>query len=289
MKKVFFITALLAVSVAVSACHTIIPIDEESSAVQSAETSSAVSVESSVNMSEEPTSDENSRDSESSEAVSIPSYESSEALSEPSSEETSDEASEEPSEISEEPSTPDESSQADADPVLGSLFTPYYRIMKSGKYMLKTVESKIVGGEAMPYTTTVYRDGDKAYITIEESYGATSELLIRDDSTYWLDAMSKQAIRSDGTESLDAERVLFTDGIRYLRKDIITRFDSEYECEVYTDSRGQEFTFGFSSGGVIQLYRFYNKEKKDTITIDIDISANITAAIFEIPDDYSIS
>ena len=101
--------------------------------------------------------------------------------------------------------------------------------------------------------------------------------------------MSKQAIRSDGTESLDAERVLFTEGIRYLRKDIITRFDNEYECEVYTDSRGQEFTFGFSSGGVIQLYRFYDKEKKDTITIDIDVSANITAGIFEIPDDYSIS
>ena len=235
-------------------------------------------------MSEEPSSD-----AESSEAPSVPSYESSETFSEPSSEETSEEPSEEPSETSEEPSTPDESSQADDTPVLGSLFAPYYRIMKSGKYMLKTVESKIVGGEAMPYTTTIYRDGDKAYITIEESYGATSELLIRDGSTYWLDAMSKQAIRSDGTESLDAERVLFTEGIRYLRKDIITRFDSEYECEVYTDSRGQEFTFGFSSGGVIQLYRFYDKEKKDTITIDIDVSANITAGIFEIPDDYSIS
>lgn len=281
MKKIFFITALLAVSVAVTACHTVIPIDE-SSAAQSDEASSAVSVESTVNMSEEPSSEENSRDAESSEAPSVPSYESSETFSEPSSEETSEEP-------SEEPSTPDESSQADDTPVLGSLFAPYYRIMKSGKYMLKTVESKIVGGEAMPYTTTIYRDGDKAYITIEESYGATSELLIRDGSTYWLDAMSKQAIRSDGTESLDAERVLFTEGIRYLRKDIITRFDSEYECEVYTDSRGQEFTFGFSSGGVIQLYRFYDKEKKDTITIDIDVSANITAGIFEIPDDYSIS
>lgn len=288
MKKIFFITALLAVSMAVSACHTVIPIDE-SSAAQSDETSSAVSVESTVNMSEEPSSEENSRDAESSEAPSVPSYESSETFSEPSSEETSEEPSEEPSETSEEQSTPDESSQADDTPVLGSLFAPYYRIMKSGKYMLKTVESKIVGGEAMPYTTTIYRDGDKAYITIEESYGATSELLIRDGSTYWLDAMSKQAIRSDGTESLDAERVLFTEGIRYLRKDIITRFDSEYECEVYTDSRGQEFTFGFSSGGVIQLYRFYDKEKKDTITIDIDVSANITAGIFEIPDDYSIS
>lgn len=283
MKKIFFITALLAVSMAVSACHTVIPIDE-SSAAQSDEASSAVSVESTVNMSEEPSSD-----AESSEAPSVPSYESSETFSEPSSEETSEEPSEEPSETSEEPSTPDESSQADDTPVLGSLFAPYYRIMKSGKYMLKTVESKIVGGEAMPYTTTIYRDGDKAYITIEESYGATSELLIRDGSTYWLDAMSKQAIRSDGTESLDAERVLFTEGIRYLRKDIITRFDSEYECEVYTDSRCQEFTFGFSSGGVIQLYRFYDKEKKDTITIDIDVSANITAGIFEIPDDYSIS
>lgn len=283
MKKIFFITALLAVSMAVSACHTVIPIDE-SSAAQSDEASSAVSVESTVNMSEEPSSD-----AESSEAPSVPSYESSETFSEPSSEETSEEPSEEPSETSEEPSTPDESSQADDTPVLGSLFAPYYRIMKSGKYMLKTVESKIVGGEAMPYTTTIYRDGDKAYITIEESYGATSELLIRDGSTYWLDAMSKQAIRSDGTESLDAERVLFTEGIRYLRKDIITRFDNEYECEVYTDSRGQEFTFGFSSGGVIQLYRFYDKEKKDTITIDIDVSANITAGIFEIPDDYSIS
>ena len=288
MKKIFFITALLAVSVAVSACHTVIPIDE-SSAAQSDEASYAVSVESTVNMSEEPSSEENSRDPESSEAPSIPSYESSETFSEPSSEETSEEPSEEPSETSEEPSTPDESSQADDTPVLGSLFAPYYRIMKSGKYMLKTVESKIVGGEAMPYTTTIYRDGDKAYITIEESYGATSELLIRDGSTYWLDAMSKQAIRSDGTESLDAERVLFTEGIRYLRKDIITRFDNEYECEVYTDSRGQEFTFGFSSGGVIQLYRFYDKEKKDTITIDIDVSANITAGIFETPDDYSIS
>ena len=237
MKKIFFITALLAVSMAVSACHTVIPIDE-SSAAQSDEASSAVSVESTVNMSEEPSSEENSRDAESSEAPSVPSYESSETFSEPSSEETSEEPSEEPSETSEEPSTPDESSQADDTPVLGSLFAPYYRIMKSGKYMLKTVESKIVGGEAMPYTTTIYRDGDKAYITIEESYGATSELLIRDGSTYWLDAMSKQAIRSDGTESLDAERVLFTEGIRYLRKDIITRFDSEYECEVYTDSRG---------------------------------------------------
>ena len=186
MKKIFFITALLAVSVAVSACHTVIPIDE-SSAAQSDEASSAVSVESTVNMSEEPSSEENSRDAESSEAPSVPSYESSETFSEPSSEETSEEPSEEPSETSEEPSTPDESSQADDTPVLGSLFAPYYRIMKSGKYMLKTVESKIVGGEAMPYTTTIYRDGDKAYITIEESYGATSELLIRDGSTYWLD------------------------------------------------------------------------------------------------------
>ena len=288
MKKAFFITVLLAASVAASACHTVIPI-EESSAAQSEETASAVSVESSVNMSEEQSSEKSIRDAESSETADIPSYELSEAFSEPYSEETSEEPPEEPSEASEEPSTPDESSQSDDTPVLGSLFTPYYRIMKSGKYMLKTVESKIVGGEAMPYTTAVYRDGDKAYITIEESYGATSELLIRDGCTYWLDAMSKQAIRSDGTKSLDAERVLFTDGIRYLRKDIITRFDSEYECEVYTDSRGQEFTFGFSSGGVIQLYRFYDKEKKDTITIDICITANITAGIFEIPDDYSIS
>lgn len=288
MKKTFFITLLLAVSVAASACHTVIPFDE-SSAVQSEEASSAAPAESSVNISEEPSSGEDSRNAESSKMTDIPSGEESEAFSEPSSDEASEEPPEESSEASEEPSTPDESSQPADAPVLGSLFTPYYRIMKSGKYMLKTVESKIVGGEAMPYTTTVYRDGDKAYITIEESYGATSELLIRDGSTYWLDAMSKQAIRSDGTESLDAERVLFTDGIRYLRKDIITRFDSEYECEVYTDSRGQEFTFGFGYGGVIQLYRFYDKEKKDTITIDIDISANITDGVFTIPDDYSIS
>lgn len=155
--------------------------------------------------------------------------------------------------------------------------------------MLKTIESKIVGGEAMPYTTTVYHNGDTVYIIIEESYGAISELLIKDGNTYWLDSYSKQAICSKGTESLDAEHILFTDGIRYLRNETVKWSDTDYSCEVYTDSRNREFSFGFSIFGELKFYRYYDPQKKDTITIDVELSANISAGIFDISDGYTVT
>ncbi len=299
-KKLFFIAALLAVLIASAACGTIIPMDESSSPgistpdITSDVESTDIKPESDVSLPEESLPQSESANSEP-EDVSLPSYSENESSEESSYEESSEASSDISVDISDEPSTsheesvPEESSAPEQpSETVGSLFSSYYRILKSGKYVLKTVESKIVGGEAMPYTTTVYHNGSVVYITIEESYGATSELLIKDGNTYWLDSISKQAIRTPGTDSLDAERTLYADGLRYLRNEIYKSYDTEYTCEVYTDSRGREFSFGFSSFGELRLYRFYDAAKKDIITIDIDISANIAPGQFDIPDGYTI-
>jgi hypothetical protein len=92
---------------------------------------------------------------------------------------------------------------------VGKLFAPYYEILQSESYMQKTVETRQVGGEAAPYITTVYRNGGDAYIIKEESYGAISEILIKDGYTYWFDKASKTATRIKGTESLASQRVLY--------------------------------------------------------------------------------
>lgn len=296
-KKLLLTLALFAVLVAAAGCGTTIPMGDESSAPSMSAPvveSSDIKSESAVISAEESLPHEKSYESE--EESSLPSdseEESSEAASsnEESSEAsaaTSDVVSDEPSNPPEESSEGESSKPSQPSETVGKLFSSYHRILKSGKYMLKTAESKIVGGEAMPYTTTVYRDGKAVYITIEESYGATSELLIKDGSTYWLDSVSKQAIKTAGTSGLDAERTLYTDGLKYLRNEKYKFFDTEYTCEVYTDSRGREFSFGFSSFGELKLYRFYDAAKKDVITINIDISANITSGQFDIPDGYTV-
>lgn len=290
MKKIYFLAAILSIAVAASGCGIEIPVEESSDAAVSdvsVQTSDISNVESAAAESE--TAD--SSDEEESKPQIAESSEEETSRHESSDAPSAEESSDEPSEASnptEESSAPEESSEPVIENNIGSLFAPYYHVIKNRQYMLKTVESKLVGGEAMPYTTTVYRNGDTVYITIEESYGAQSELLVKDGNTYWLDSYSKQAICSKGTESLDAERVLFTDGIKYLRKSTIKWSDADYTCETYTDNRGREFSFGFSMFGELRLYRYYDAKKKDTITIDIELSANISAGEFEVPDGYTI-
>lgn len=303
MKKIYIIAATLSIAVAASGCGLEIPVEESSYAAVSdvsVQTSDISNVESTPEESE--TADSSNEEESKPQIPEISDEEIS--RNESSDDSSAEESSEEPSEASqqseessvpeessqppEESSLPEESSQPVIENNIGSLFEPYYHIMKSRQYMLRTVESKLVGGEAMPYTTTVYRNGDTVYITIEESYGALSELLVKDGNTYWMDSYSKQAICSKGTESLDAEHVLFTDGIKYLRKDTIKWSDTDYTCEIYTDNRGLEFSFGFSMFGELRLYRYYDAKKKDTITIDIELSANISDGEFDVPDGYTI-
>lgn len=299
-KKLLFTAALFAVLIAAAGCGTTIPMDESSPSISASDIasyveSSDIGAESEAFSREESLPHEKSSESGQEES-SLPSSSKEESSEEPSSQEESSEVSTATSSsVSEEPSnppdesTPEESSEPEKpSESVGKLFSSYYRILKSGKYMLKTEESKIVGGEAMPYTTTVYHNGKAVYITIEESYGATSEMLIKGGDTYWLDSISKQAIRTPGTDSLDAERTLYANGLKYLRNEKFKFFDTEYTCEVYTDSRGREFSFGFSSFGELKLYRFYDAAKKDVITINIDISANITSGQFDVPDGYTV-
>jgi len=299
-KKLLFTAALFALLAATAGCGTTIPMDESAAGISASDIASDVKSSGIGAESEAFSREESLPHAESSEAgqeeSSLPSSSKEESSEGPSSREESSEVSTAASSaVSEEPSdppdesTPEESSETEKpSESVGKLFSSYYRILKSGKYMLKTEESKIVGGEAMPYTTAVYHNGKAVYITIEESYGATSEMLIKDGDTYWLDSMSKQAIRTPGTASLDAERTLYANGLKYLRNEKYKFFDTEYTCEVYTDSRGREFSFGFSSFGELKLYRFYDAAKKDVITINIDISANIASAQFDIPDGYTV-
>ncbi len=270
MKIIAFIFSVFCVITLLVACDTEIPTDE----------SSATSTNSTVSRPESSFDEKSASDTsihQSSEAVESSEYfESSEDVE--SSEEIESSAVEDSS---------DDGSNADIITV-GDKFAPYHSILQSGTYMLKTVESKIVGGEAMPYTTTVYKKNDVTYIIIEESYGAKSEILIKGGDTYLLDSITQQAIKIDGDDTSYAETVLYTEGLRFLRQGTHKTFDTEYVLEIYTDSRNQEFSFGFSSLGSLCLYRYYDAQKKDTITITISVSPNVSEGIFDIPDGYSV-
>ncbi len=179
-------------------------------------------------------------------------------------------------------------SEEPSNTAIGKLFTPYHTILQSGNYMQKTVETRTVGGEAAPYITTVYRNGDDAYIINEESYGAISEILVKDGYTYWLDKLAKTATRIKGTETLEAQRILYEGEIRFIRDDVYNTFDDTYKCEVYSHGGDGEIWFGFNSFNELKIYRFYDAEKKDVITIDIEISANTEDVSFSLPDGYEV-
>ena len=282
MKRLICILAAAAVLTVTASCGVEIPTDGSSDAA-----SAASAAESNI-----PSSEPVSVPAQSSEQPSSPESEpkSEEPQSEPDSASESSAADEQskPAASSEEP--PEESSEPVKLPQIGELFKPYYNTVQSGKYSVCTVESRIVGGEAMPYTVTVYRDGTGSMdVIVEESYGATSEYLVINGSKYILDSVSKSALRTAYSEADSPERDLYGSGLRYTGDSTMQRFETTYDCELYTDDSGAEFAFCFSSAGILKCYRYYDKSKKDTITIDIDISPNISGGTFELPSDYTVT
>ncbi len=185
-------------------------------------------------------------------------------------------------------SSAEDSSEEPQNTAVGKLFEPYYKALQSGNYMQKTVETRQVGGEAAPYITTVYRNGDDAYIIKEESYGAISEILIKDGYTYWFDKIAKTATRIQGTESLEAQRTLYEGEIQFVRDDVYKTFDDTYKCEVYSHGGEGEIWFCFNELNELKTYRFYDAEKKDVITIGIEISLGTDGISFSLPDGYEV-
>ena len=85
------------------------------------------------------------------------------------------------------------------------------------------------------------------------------------------------------------------ENIQFLSKDFSFRdsgttelFGREYEYESYTDETGKDFEF-FFSGGVLERYRTYDESVSDTIVNTVEISSDISNAMFEIPDDYTVT
>ncbi|MDD4125615.1 MAG: hypothetical protein PHW77_07840, partial [Eubacteriales bacterium] len=190
--------------------------------------------------------------------------------------EQTEESSEEVSEVSEEES------------ITGSLFRQYYEAIKSGTYMLKTTESRMAGGEAIPYTVTAYHRNGIIYATIEESYGSTSEYIVKDGKLIILDSFMKTALIIDYSESLFSEKQLWTGAITLEESGTQMLYDTQYNYEAYTDSTGFEFTLFFNED-ILKRYRSYNSKLMDTIVISISVSGDISGALFEIPEGYTIT
>ncbi|MEG2003187.1 MAG: hypothetical protein RR057_01145 [Clostridia bacterium] len=184
-----------------------------------------------------------------------------------------------------------ETSSAPIKDVIGKKAKPYISIINSGNYMLKIEETRMVGGEAMPYTTTSYHKGNSIYALIDESYGATSEILIVDNTfVYLLDSFNKIAIKSPYTTDAFTEKVLFSGKISMTASGTEKVFDTPYDYESYRDEKGFEFTLYFQPNtGVLKRYKYYDTARKDTIIISIDISSDISAGIFKVPDNYTVS
>lgn len=194
----------------------------------------------------------------------------------------------ESSDIKEE-SSEDSSSEEPQESLVGDKLRPYYAILTSRKYCVKTVESKGVGGEAMPYTTYVYRHGDRCFVIIEESYGASSEFVIEGDYIYWIDSVNKTAVKDAFDSSFFSERKFFEGVLTLTDSGKETIRDTSYFYEAYRDSSGAEMTFFFETySSMLMKYRYYDPKRKDTITITLNISDDLSKAIFEIPEDYTL-
>lgn len=269
MKKTICLLGLVFLTFAVS-CTKLLPTVNESKAVSEGENTgeSSLITESSGESSEE-------------------SFESSEESLE-NSEETSESSLDETSEESEEESSVESSEVSEDQSVTGNLFDPYYQTIKSGKYMLSTTETKIIGGESVPYTVTAYHNNGVIYALIEESYGSVSEYIIKDGNLIILDEYNKTALIFDYDKSLFSEKTLWTGSITLTDSGTQKLFNTMYNYESYVDSAGFEFTLFFEDED-LRRYRSYNEKQKDTIVISLSVSDDISEGVFDIPDNFSIT
>ncbi len=171
--------------------------------------------------------------------------------------------------------------------VYGRYGKKYFELMESGVYCRKTVESRSVGGEAFPYTVTVYRKGEIMNVVIEESYGVKTSYIIRDGKQIILDPFNKTAYvyEYDGTVY---EKPLWNGIIRLKSEGTQVLFSTPYDYETYTDSTGFEFTV-FYTEGVPERYRSYDEERLDTIVIDFTVTDDLSGAVFDIPGSYTVT
>ncbi len=172
--------------------------------------------------------------------------------------------------------------------VVGSLFKPYFDKIESGVYMIKTVESRMAGGEALPYIITAYHNGGAVYAVIEESYGSKSEYIVAGGKLTVLDSVTKTAVVMDYDAALFSEKQLWTGIINLTGSGTQMLFNTEYEYETYTDSEGFEFDLFFSNGA-LKRYRSYDEERKDTIVISLSVSDDISGGVFEVPEGFTVA
>ena len=192
-----------------------------------------------------------------------------------------------PDESNETPSIPEESSDAPAESQIGPLTKPYADILAGSQRMLKTTVSKTVGGDAAPYTTAAYFNGSLIYVETEES-GVISRMLLDGDAVYIIDTDNKIAIIVDAAAAGVELPQLYNGAITMTDSGTTELFGREYEYESYTDETGKDFEF-FFSGGVLERYRTYDESVSDTIVNTVEISSDICNAMFEIPDDYTVT
>ena len=268
MKKTICLLGLVFLTFAVS-CTKLLPTVNESKAVSEGENTgeSSLITESSGESSEE-------------------SFESSEESLE-SSEETSESSLDETSEESEEESSVESSEVSEDQSVTGNLFDPYYQTIKSGKYMLSTTETKIIGGIGA-YTVTATTITGLYTPSTEESYGSVSEYIIKDGNLIILDEYNKTALIFDYDKSLFSEKTLWTGSITLTDSGTQKLFNTMYNYESYVDSAGFEFTLFFEDED-LRRYRSYNEKQKDTIVISLSVSDDISEGVFDIPDNFSIT
>ena len=182
---------------------------------------------------------------------------------------------------------PEESSSVTAESKVGPLTKPYADILAGSQRMLKTTVSKTVGGDAMPYTTTTYFNGSLIYVETEVS-GVVSRMLLDGDAVYIIDTDNKLAIIVNAADAGMELPQLYNGAITLTDSGTTELFGREYEYESYTDEAGKDFEF-FFSGGVLERYRCYDESVSDTVVITVEISADVSAARFEIPESYTVT
>lgn len=172
-------------------------------------------------------------------------------------------------------------------PVYGKLGKKYFELIESGVYCRTTVESRTIGGEAFPYTVTVYRTHEAINVVIEESYGVRTTYIIKDGKLITLDAFQKKAYINE-YDGMTYEKPLWDSPVRLKSEGTQMLFNHTYQYETYTDVNGSEFTLYFSAG-IPERYKSYDAEKLDTIVIDFTVSDDMSGAVFDIPENYGIT
>lgn len=223
------------------------------------------------NSSETPSASEPSSEPESSEvqASEAPSAESSEA------EHSSEAISEEPSE--------EESSETEVPTQIGERLESYKSVIDTGVYTLTVTELTHIGGESVPRTVCVTYGKDAVHVSVTESNGAVSNMLIKDGAVYMTDGFLRKIYVTEYNEETDRPLSLYDGNITLVKESTVKLYGNTYNCETYEQSDGTRFELLFA-GDVLERKRVYDDKLKDYTVTNVSISADTDTTLFELPD-----